>query len=151
MRPPRVSLTALLCFAVFPATAFAADPTAELLLPSAPAPSTPTGAQKPLDLREPPFADKDYSWLNGNNRQPESLLKIGPTVLSLYVDAALDGPPVPCTTSFGALAALATGTDACDDVDGTIAFNTTQGSVTDVCISTASRVPPGGGRSPCSH
>ena len=87
MRPPRVSLTALLCFAVFPATAFAADPTAELLLPSAPAPSTPTGAQKPLDLREPPFADKDYSWLNGNNRQPESLLKIGPTVLSLYVDA----------------------------------------------------------------
>jgi hypothetical protein len=47
---------------------------------------TPTAPQ-PLDLRDPPFANKDYSWLNGSNRQPDSLLKIGPTVLSLYVDA----------------------------------------------------------------
>jgi putative OmpL-like beta-barrel porin-2 len=58
--------------------------------PPAPAPATsppPTpAAPKPLDVREPPFADKDFSWLNGSNRQPESLLHVGPTILSLYVD-----------------------------------------------------------------
>jgi putative OmpL-like beta-barrel porin-2 len=43
--------------------------------------------QAPLDAREPPFSGKDFSWLNGNNHQPDSLLKAGPTVLSLYVDA----------------------------------------------------------------
>ena len=50
-------------------------------------PESKPDAQPPLDLREPPFANMDSSWLNGSNRQPESLLKVGPTVLSLYVDA----------------------------------------------------------------
>jgi len=40
-----------------------------------------------LDLREPPFANQDFSWLNGSNSQPEPLLKLGPVVFSLYVDA----------------------------------------------------------------
>jgi hypothetical protein len=54
---------------------------------SPPTPTPPTSsASKPLDLREPPFADKDFSWLNGSNRQPDSLLHVGPTILSLYVD-----------------------------------------------------------------
>lgn len=51
---------------------------------ASPAPEAPK--TQPLDLREPPFANKDFSWLNGSNRQPDSLLKVGPTVLSLYVD-----------------------------------------------------------------
>jgi hypothetical protein len=46
-----------------------------------------SASPQPLDLREPPFANEDFSWLNGSNRQPDSLLKLGPTVLSLYVDA----------------------------------------------------------------
>ncbi len=50
------------------------------------APAAPAGP-KPLDVREPPFDGEDFSWLNGSNRQPESLLKLGPVVLSLYVDA----------------------------------------------------------------
>lgn len=40
---------------------------------------------KPLDVAEPPFAD-DYSWMNGNNSQPPSLLTMGPLTWSLYVD-----------------------------------------------------------------
>jgi hypothetical protein len=87
------------------ARASAADPPPGDLLPTAspapapaspaapppvaitPAPSASTPApDKPLDVREPPFADKDFSWINGSNRQPDSLLHIGPTILSLYVD-----------------------------------------------------------------
>jgi hypothetical protein len=62
----------------------APNPTAD-----APPPVNPgaPGVSKPLDLREPPFDGEDFSWLNGSNRQPESLLKLGPVVLSLYVDA----------------------------------------------------------------
>lgn len=41
----------------------------------------------PLDEREPPFANGDWSWLNGGNRQPPSLLKWGPLTGSVYVDA----------------------------------------------------------------
>ncbi|MFO0663700.1 MAG: outer membrane beta-barrel protein [Polyangiaceae bacterium] len=41
----------------------------------------------PLDVAEPPFAHGDFSWMNGQNRQPESLLKAGPVNLSLIVDA----------------------------------------------------------------
>jgi hypothetical protein len=51
-----------------------------------PTPAPTATAPKPLDLREPPFANKDFSWLNGSNRQPDSLLHVGPTILSLYVD-----------------------------------------------------------------
>lgn len=42
--------------------------------------------KQPLDVREPPFADYDLSWLNGSNRQPASLLVLGPVTWSLYVD-----------------------------------------------------------------
>jgi hypothetical protein len=41
--------------------------------------------QKPLDVREPPFAE-DYAWMNGSNGQPASLLGMGPVTWSLYVD-----------------------------------------------------------------
>src|ERR1022692_2780130 len=44
-------------------------------------------AEKPLDVREAPFANHDYSWINGSNRQPNSLLGVGPLTFSLYVDA----------------------------------------------------------------
>jgi hypothetical protein len=52
---------------------------------AAPAP-TPAPAAQPTDIAEAPFAFGDFSWLNGNNRQPESLLKVGPVLLSLIVD-----------------------------------------------------------------
>jgi hypothetical protein len=41
---------------------------------------------KPLDIREPPFGAHDYSWMNGTNDQPASLLVMGPVTWSLYVD-----------------------------------------------------------------
>jgi Putative beta-barrel porin-2, OmpL-like. bbp2 len=50
------------------------------------APRASAEPEKPLDVREPPFAG-DYSWLDGSNRQPSSLLGVGPVTFSLYVDA----------------------------------------------------------------
>jgi hypothetical protein len=41
---------------------------------------------KPFDVEHPPFSLDDYSWMNGNNRQPASLLNTGPLTLSLYID-----------------------------------------------------------------
>src|SRR5260370_28456013 len=41
---------------------------------------------QPLDVREPPFGDYDLSWLNGSNRQPPSLLVMGPLTWTIYVD-----------------------------------------------------------------
>jgi hypothetical protein len=43
--------------------------------------------EKPLDDREPPYANGDWSWLNGTNRQPSTLLTWGPITGSVYVDA----------------------------------------------------------------
>lgn len=40
----------------------------------------------PLDVREPPFGEFDFSWMNGSNPQPASLLAMGPVTWSLYVD-----------------------------------------------------------------
>ena len=40
-----------------------------------------------LDDREPPFAGQDGSWLNGSNRQPSSLLTMGPLTWTVYVDS----------------------------------------------------------------
>lgn len=42
---------------------------------------------KPLDVATPPFSEFDFSWINGNNRQPSSLLTTGPLTWSVYVDA----------------------------------------------------------------
>ncbi|HZS41197.1 MAG TPA: outer membrane beta-barrel protein, partial [Polyangia bacterium] len=53
--------------------------------PAQPAP--PPAPPPPLDVREPPFADFDSSWMNGTNRQPASLLVTGPLTWSIYVDA----------------------------------------------------------------
>ena len=44
-------------------------------------------AERPLDEREPPYGNGDWSWLNGSNRQPSSLLKWGPITGSIFVDA----------------------------------------------------------------
>jgi hypothetical protein len=44
-------------------------------------------APKPYDVEHPPFSLDDYSWMNGNNRQPPSLLTTGPLTFQLYVDA----------------------------------------------------------------
>ncbi len=46
-----------------------------------------TAEEKPLDEREPPYGNGDFSWLNGGNRQPDSLLKWGPLTGSVFVDA----------------------------------------------------------------
>ncbi len=48
--------------------------------------SPPAFAEDPLDVREPTFGEFDFSWMNGNNPQPDSLLKTGPLTLSLYID-----------------------------------------------------------------
>src|SRR6202022_4173675 len=45
------------------------------------------GAEGPLDEGEPPYGNGDWSWLNGSNRQPGSLLKWGPITGSVFVDA----------------------------------------------------------------
>jgi len=44
------------------------------------------GEEKPLDEREPAYGAGDFSWLNGGNRQPDSLLKWGPVTGSVFVD-----------------------------------------------------------------
>ncbi len=60
----------------------------EARLAPAPAPSNPPDPPKPqpLDVREPPFSEFDYSWTNGANRQPASLLTAGPIDMSIYAD-----------------------------------------------------------------
>ena len=45
------------------------------------------GKPAPLDVREPPFGEYDFSWLNGSNNQPASLLTVGPLTWTLYIDA----------------------------------------------------------------
>jgi hypothetical protein len=45
-----------------------------------------SAAAQPRDVREPPFGEFDFSWLNGNNSQPPSLLTVGPLTWTLYVD-----------------------------------------------------------------
>lgn len=42
---------------------------------------------EPLDVAEPTFGEFDFSWTNGGNSQPSSLLVSGPVTFSLYVDA----------------------------------------------------------------
>src|ERR1019366_718417 len=42
--------------------------------------------KKPLGVREPPFGEHDFAWMNGGNTQPSSLLAMGPVTWSLYVD-----------------------------------------------------------------
>jgi len=55
--------------------------------PAVVTPPPPPPKRQPLDLREPPFGEYDFSWMNGTNRQPASLLTTGPLTWSLYVDA----------------------------------------------------------------
>ncbi|MCU1279271.1 MAG: outer membrane protein [bacterium] len=50
-------------------------------------PPAPPPKPQPRDVREPPFGEFDFSWLNGNNSQPPSLLTVGPLTWSLYIDA----------------------------------------------------------------
>jgi Putative beta-barrel porin-2, OmpL-like. bbp2 len=47
---------------------------------------TATVAESPRDVREPPFEEFDFRWINGSNPQPPSLLGMGPLTWSLYVD-----------------------------------------------------------------
>ena len=42
--------------------------------------------EQPLDVREAPFANGDWGWLNGQNRQPDSLLVAGPVTVSVLAD-----------------------------------------------------------------
>jgi hypothetical protein len=61
--------------------------TASPELGAAPASPPPrTAPVKPLDVAEPPFGEFDFSWMNGVNPQPSSLLTMGPLTWSLYVD-----------------------------------------------------------------
>jgi hypothetical protein len=88
-----------------------------------------------------------------NSGQPHQVViqRVG-GVLYDYVDGALDGNPVPSTTSFGALAALATGVDVCDGTNGTSRFDPTIGTVSNFCITRAIQPQsrPDGGASICS-
>src|SRR5580693_626471 len=56
------------------------------LPPSALAAPAAVVAAPALDVREPPFGEFDFSWMNGSNAQPTSLLGMGPLTWSLYVD-----------------------------------------------------------------
>ncbi|MBL8910523.1 MAG: outer membrane beta-barrel protein [Archangium sp.] len=55
--------------------------------PPPPPPTQTVPDAQPLDVTEPPFSKFDWSWLNGSNYQPASLLKIGPVVPTFFVDA----------------------------------------------------------------
>lgn len=57
--------------------------------PAAPAAAATPSPSQPLDVREPPFSQGDWTWLNGSNYQPTSLLRLGPVTPSLYVDTAV--------------------------------------------------------------
>jgi hypothetical protein len=58
----------------------------ELEARTPPAAAEPPAATKPLDVQEPTFGEFDFSWMNGNNPQPSSLLTTGPVTFSLYID-----------------------------------------------------------------
>jgi hypothetical protein len=53
---------------------------------TAAAPAAPHAGDAPLDIREAPFANGDWNWLDGQNRQPNPLLTIGPVTFSMVVD-----------------------------------------------------------------
>jgi hypothetical protein len=55
--------------------------------PTPPPPPPPAPPPKTRDLTEPTFGEFDFSWMNGTNRQPASLLVTGPLTWSIYVDA----------------------------------------------------------------
>ena len=59
---------------------------AQLKTPDAGTPAAPPEAV-PLDVSEPPFSLADWSWMNGSNYQPASLLRIGPVTPTFFVDA----------------------------------------------------------------
>lgn len=44
------------------------------------------GGVPPLDVCEPPFSAHDWTWLNGSNYQPASLLKLGPVTPTFFID-----------------------------------------------------------------
>ena len=54
-----------------------------------PATSSPPAAasHRRLDVSKPPFGEFDFSWLNGNNPQPSSMLTVGPLTWTIYIDA----------------------------------------------------------------
>ncbi len=57
--------------------------------PPAPPPAAAPEPPSPhLDVREPPFSRFDWSWTNGSNYQPTSLLRVGPVTPSFMVDTA---------------------------------------------------------------
>lgn len=87
---------------------------------------------------------------DGNTHQVVVVRQSGS--LSVYVDGLYDAGPSASSASFGTLPALATGTDVCVGVngDGTVALDTTQGSLTDVCISTSAQAQAGAGTSSCN-
>jgi Putative beta-barrel porin-2, OmpL-like. bbp2 len=60
------------------------EPTSAPIVVVAPVPAP--APNKPLDVLEAPFADHDYTWMNGGNPQPSSLLTMGPVTWSLYID-----------------------------------------------------------------
>ena len=70
----RVSRVAI-CVGLVGATLARAEPAA-----------APPAGPKPLDVTEPTFGEFDFSWMNGSNPQPASLLANGPLTWSLYID-----------------------------------------------------------------
>src|SRR5438105_5684713 len=49
-------------------------------------PPPPEPVSEHLDVREPPFSAHDWTWLNGSNYQPASLLRLGPVTPTFFVD-----------------------------------------------------------------
>lgn len=41
----------------------------------------------PLDVSQPPFSVHDWTWMNGSNYQPASLLRLGPVTATFFIDA----------------------------------------------------------------
>jgi Putative beta-barrel porin-2, OmpL-like. bbp2 len=64
---------------MIPPVVFAAPAGAETAQQEKPSP--------PLDVSQSPFGEFNYSWMNGSNAQPASLLGMGPLTWAFYVDA----------------------------------------------------------------
>ncbi len=69
------------------------------------------------------------------------------SALSVYINGVYASPMVTSTANWAQLPALSNGTDACVGVDGTVTFDTSKGSITNVCLQTTAQAQADGGAS----
>ncbi|MCI4338600.1 MAG: hypothetical protein L3J72_04795 [Thermoplasmata archaeon] len=70
--------------------------------------------------------------------------------MTTYVDGTIDASPTGSAAAFGSLPTLVIGNDACVGIDGTVAFDATQGTISNVCFTAAAVTIPDAGYSACN-